>query len=158
MGFVQNEHDNASEHCYADDIEAWAVNGVALQWNAPLAWVVSFLQDEAPDAPAPKDPDPQETTEPVMTTSTGFVSAVPTDVSKWGDITCDDSVDVADAVLLARFLNQDADAVISDQGIRNANVVSGSLDADDITALLLCIAKQIRYEQFPLAKLPAARG
>ncbi|MBP0967232.1 MAG: glycoside hydrolase family 9 protein, partial [Oscillospiraceae bacterium] len=160
IGFVQNEYDNKSERCYADSVEAWASNGIALQWNAPFAWIVSFLQDEVPDMPVPVTAtDPAETTEPpVQTTAPGSMTETPSNVSKWGDITCDNSLDVADAVLLARFLTQDAEAAITDQGILNANVVSGPLDSDDITALLLCIAKQIQYEQFPLAKLPAVRG
>ena len=39
----------ASERCYVDSIEAWSVNEVTINWNAPFAWVVSFLQDEAPN-------------------------------------------------------------------------------------------------------------
>ena len=160
IGFVPNEYDNKSERCYADSVDAWASNGIALQWNAPFAWIVSFLQDEVPGVPVPVTPtDPPETTEPpVQTTEPGSVSTVDPGVSKWGDITCDNSVDVADAVLLARFLNQDVEAQITDQGLKNANVVSGQLDSDDISASLLCIAKQIPHEQFPLAKLPSAKG
>ncbi len=160
IGFVPNEFSNKSERCYADSVESWASNGIALQWNAPFAWIVSFLQDEVPGVPVPVTPtDPPETTEPpVQTTEPGSVSTVDPGVSKWGDITCDNSVDVADAVLLARFLNQDVEAQITDQGLKNANVVSGQLDSDDISAILLCIAKQIPHEQFPLAKLPSAKG
>ena len=35
----------ASQKCYVDSAEAWSVNDVALQWNAPLAWVASYLDD-----------------------------------------------------------------------------------------------------------------
>jgi len=31
--------------CYVDDIEAWSVNEVAINWNAPLAWVAAYLDD-----------------------------------------------------------------------------------------------------------------
>jgi len=37
----------ASQRCYVDSIEAWSVNEVTINWNAPFAWVVSFMQDEA---------------------------------------------------------------------------------------------------------------
>lgn len=37
----------APQRCYVDSIEAWSVNEVTINWNAPFAWVVSFLQDEA---------------------------------------------------------------------------------------------------------------
>ncbi len=37
----------APEKCYADDIEAWSANEVAINWNAPLAWVTAFLDEKA---------------------------------------------------------------------------------------------------------------
>ena len=37
----------APQRCYVDSIEAWSVNEVTINWNAPLVWVTSFLQDEA---------------------------------------------------------------------------------------------------------------
>jgi endoglucanase len=33
----------APEACFVDNIEAWSVNEVAINWNAPLAWVAAFL-------------------------------------------------------------------------------------------------------------------
>ena len=38
--------------CFVDDIEAWSANEEAINWNAPLAWVASFL-DERSVAVAP---------------------------------------------------------------------------------------------------------
>jgi endoglucanase len=35
------------EKCYADNIEAWSANEVAINWNAPLAWVTAFLDEKA---------------------------------------------------------------------------------------------------------------
>ena len=59
-----------------------------------------------------------------------------------GDVTLDCSVDVADAVLLARFCAEDSTAVITDQGKQNADVNgSGNIDLDDVTAILRKIAK-----------------
>ena len=37
----------APQKCYADNIEAWSANEVAINWNAPLAWVTAFLDEKA---------------------------------------------------------------------------------------------------------------
>jgi endoglucanase len=37
----------APEACFVDDIEAWSVNEIAINWNAPLAWVAAFLNETA---------------------------------------------------------------------------------------------------------------
>jgi endoglucanase len=31
--------------CFADHIESWSTNEVAINWNAPFAWVVAYLDD-----------------------------------------------------------------------------------------------------------------
>ncbi|MDK1474874.1 glycoside hydrolase family 9 protein [Streptomyces sp. 549] len=31
--------------CYIDDIGSWATNEITINWNAPLAWVASYLDD-----------------------------------------------------------------------------------------------------------------
>jgi hypothetical protein len=59
-----------------------------------------------------------------------------------GDVTLDCSVDVSDAVLLARFCAEDSNAFITDQGKQNADVnEDGNLTLDDVTAILRKIAK-----------------
>jgi endoglucanase len=41
----------APEKCYVDNIEAYSVNEITINWNAPLAWVAAFLDEKAhPDA------------------------------------------------------------------------------------------------------------
>ncbi|GHU53983.1 endoglucanase [Clostridia bacterium] len=35
--------------CYVDNIEAWSVNECTINWNAPLAWVVGFLDTTVPN-------------------------------------------------------------------------------------------------------------
>jgi endoglucanase len=49
----------APEKCFADNIEAWSANEIAINWNAPLAWVASFLDEKAEgkvhSAKPPKD-------------------------------------------------------------------------------------------------------
>jgi endoglucanase len=35
--------------CYYDQLEAWSVNECTINWNSPLCYIVSFLEDEAPN-------------------------------------------------------------------------------------------------------------
>lgn len=37
----------APEKCFVDDIESWSTNEVAINWNAPLVWLASFLDEQA---------------------------------------------------------------------------------------------------------------
>jgi endoglucanase len=36
----------APQFCFVDDIESWSTNELTINWNAPLAWVASFLADQ----------------------------------------------------------------------------------------------------------------
>jgi endoglucanase len=36
----------APEKCFLDNIEAWSVNEITINWNSPLAWVTSFLDEQ----------------------------------------------------------------------------------------------------------------
>ncbi|MFP8942044.1 glycoside hydrolase family 9 protein [Streptomyces fenghuangensis] len=55
--------------CYIDHIESWATNEITINWNAPLAWVASYLDDlgrggdggEDPGGEDPGGEDPDET-------------------------------------------------------------------------------------------------
>ena len=61
-----------------------------------------------------------------------------------GDANLDGTVDVSDAVLLAKFVSGDASAKIRDQGKLNADVnQNGAPDDDDITQILKIIVKLI---------------
>ena len=33
------------QKCFVDHIDAWSVNEVTINWNAPLAWVAAFLRE-----------------------------------------------------------------------------------------------------------------
>jgi endoglucanase len=37
----------APQKCFVDNIEAFSVNEITINWNAPLAWVASFLDDRS---------------------------------------------------------------------------------------------------------------
>ena len=49
--------------CYLDNVEAWSVNECTINWNSPLCWVVSFIEDEAPNIQ-------RDGTKPTTTTTT----------------------------------------------------------------------------------------
>jgi endoglucanase len=36
----------APEKCFVDNIEAWSANEIAINWNAPLAWVAAYLDEK----------------------------------------------------------------------------------------------------------------
>ena len=61
-----------------------------------------------------------------------------------GDVNLDCDVDVSDAVLLARFCAEDAEAVFTEQGKQNADANSdGNLTSEDVIVILKMIAKLI---------------
>lgn len=61
-----------------------------------------------------------------------------------GDVNGDGSADVADAVLIARFVAEDAEVTITEKGLAAADIDgSGKVTQDDITMLLKRIAKKI---------------
>lgn len=35
-----------AQWCYVDDIGSWSTNEITVNWNAPMAWVASFLADQ----------------------------------------------------------------------------------------------------------------
>ncbi|HEX8628452.1 MAG TPA: glycoside hydrolase family 9 protein [Catenuloplanes sp.] len=37
------------QFCYIDDIQSWATNELTINWNAPLAWIASFIADQNHD-------------------------------------------------------------------------------------------------------------
>ena len=62
----------------------------------------------------------------------------------YGDVDCSGTVDVADAVLLARLLAEDRDAVVTEQGRANADCVhDGTLAPSDTVRILKYIARLI---------------
>ena len=109
------------------------------------------------------DPTPETTTTTTVTTTSTTQSETTKpnpQEADWGNVNCSEGatpearVDVSDAVLLAKFLGSDSSAKITDQGKKNGNVIKGDLDDNDLTAILKFIAKLIKYDQFPLDKLP----
>jgi endoglucanase len=56
------------EKCFADNIESWATNEITINWNAPFAWVLAYLDEKGATlpkgkhAPAAALPAPDEST------------------------------------------------------------------------------------------------
>ena len=115
------------QKCYVDSIEAWSVNEVTINWNAPFAWVISFLNDEIVDAPDPNDPPKQ--------TTTGGGEDIK--VSLWGDADCNGVVEINDAVLVMSYVsNKDANP-ITPQGLVNADVNANGDGISSMDALAI---------------------
>ena len=141
--------------CYLDNVEAWSVNECTINWNSPLVWIASFLEDEAPNVNKDTDVTTTTTTDPDSTTTTtttvatttasgettaattaasgattttaGSTTAVDPNADNIGDVNLDGVVDILDAVMLNKYL---AGVVqLSDQAYRNANC---DQSADDI--------------------------
>ncbi|MBR4200845.1 MAG: glycoside hydrolase family 9 protein [Oscillospiraceae bacterium] len=77
LGFEVGEPDTPSQRSFVDSVESWATNEATLCYNAPLAWVVSFLQDEAPVTAIDAQP---------------------------GDVNADGKADASDAAALMQYL------------------------------------------------------
>ncbi len=72
-----------------------------------------------------------------------LTESVPAVLYERGDLNLDGTSDVSDAVLLARYLAADAEAVISDQGITNADADGNrQVQTEDLAVILKRIAKQ----------------
>ena len=110
LGFVPGKAGNPSQRCYVDSIEAWSTNEVTINWNSPFAWIVSFLQDEAPN------PIPDPTTGSSEGTTGGGTATL------WGDANCDDKVNLADAVLIMQNKANPSKYSITAQGELNGDV------------------------------------
>ena len=71
----------------------------------------------------------------------GFIPKTLADDGDPLDVNCDDVVDVSDAVLLARFVAEDPEAVISAKGKERADTNGdGSVNGDDVIVILRKIA------------------
>lgn len=149
--------------CYLDNVEAWSVNECTINWNSPLCWVASFIDDEAPYIE--RDPDntttkktttsseDQTTTESTASTDSSDTTDKTTDSSGTngndstttrlpieddvllGDVNLDGRIDLTDAILLNKYCAQVVD--LTDQQLKNANCNGlGDVDMNDSISLL----------------------
>jgi endoglucanase len=108
----------ANQKCYVDSAEAWSVNEVTINWNAPFAWVISFLEDAAPEV------DEDSTTK--ATTSGDIL---------WGDADVDGDVDIDDVVAIACYVADDSSNPLTAQGLLNADVYDNGSGVNALDAL-----------------------
>lgn len=88
------------------------------------------------------------TTVTTTTVSSETTDGVQNDKLLYGDANEDGTVDVSDAVLVARFAAEDSTAMIKAQGKINAELTGdGSIQSDDAAKILRWIAKLITTEQ-----------
>ena len=155
--------------CYLDNVEAWSVNECTINWNSPLVWIASFLEDEAPNVnnettkpstTTTTDSDTTTTTTTTVATTTasgetttaGSTTTVDPNADNIGDVNLDGIVDIADAVTLNKYL---AGVVqLSDQALRNANCDQSPSDIDnvgdkDTTALVRFVLNMEGYQDLP---------
>jgi hypothetical protein len=93
----------------------------------------------------------ETTAAPVETTKPDETKA-PNGDADWGNADCTGGVDVGDAVLIARFAAEDAEAKITAQGQINADVThDGNIKGDDATKILKYVAKLITKDDLAKA-------
>lgn len=104
----------APAKCYVDDAESYSTNEITIYWNSPLTCLLALTQGDKQ-------------------------SVEPENVR--GDVDCDGFVKVGDVILLNRFLAEDSEAVISEQGMRNADLNDdGIANGNDATLILKMMA------------------
>jgi len=125
-GLGYKRGDLAPQKCYVDSIEAWSVNEVTINWNAPFAWVISYLDDKGNDSGS-STPSTDPTTPTTPSTS----------VTLWGDANCDGKVDISDVVAVRRFLVNSTKFPLTAQGQANADVQNngGGINAQDAVGI-----------------------
>ena len=154
LGFVPGETTNPSQRCFVDSIEAWSTNEVTINWNAPLAWIASFLEDEAhlatedqndvnigegSDIVIPDDGDKTDPTEP-----DGDIL--------WGDANCDGKVTIADSTAILQSIGNPDKYALSAQGALNGDVIDnkGGITTADAIAIKGVDAGIVKTSQFPM--------
>ncbi|MDE5754149.1 MAG: glycoside hydrolase family 9 protein [Oscillospiraceae bacterium] len=125
----------APQKCYYDQNDAWSVNEITINWNAPLVWVSSFMEDEGPNADPNKKPE--DTTNPDDK-----------DIL-WGDADVNGKVEILDVVLMNRvYVGVDK---ISDEGKLNADTdVDSKISLSDSMNVLKLLVHLLEQKDFPI--------
>ena len=145
----------ASQKCYVDNAEAWSVNEITINWNAPLAWITSYLEDVAPGVVD----DGKGTTPEVETTTT--TTETPSGDTLWGDANVDKKVTIADATAILQSIALRDKYALKPQGKINADVVDGDgVTGADALAIQMMDAGLIKQADFPTTstKINALKG
>ncbi|MCQ2416322.1 MAG: cellulase family glycosylhydrolase [Oscillospiraceae bacterium] len=88
------------------------------------------------------------TTAATTTAAPKTTTSVSARQADWGNTNCDTTVDVADAVLLSRYVAEDKTAEVSSEGKLNADVTGdGKLNSQDVVKILRFVARMITAEE-----------
>ena len=111
--------------CYYDQVDAWSVNEITINWNAPLVWVSSFVEDEAPD-PSGKQGETNPPSGDVL----------------YGDCDVDGDVDIMDVIAINKAIL--GSLTLSAQGKINADVdINNAIDTTDALNILKNVVKLV---------------
>jgi endoglucanase len=146
----------ASQKCFVDSAEAWSVNEITINWNAPLAWITSYLEDVAPSVVD----DGKGTTPGVETTTT--TTETPSGDTLWGDANVDKRVTIADATAILQSIALRDKYALKPQGKINADIVDNGdgVTGADALAIQMMDAGLIKQADFPTTstKINALKG
>ncbi len=160
MGFVPGKADNPSQRCYADSVESWSTNETSLSFNASLAWVTSFLQDEnyaephtdikptetpkPTQSPMPVEPNPTDNPQTSLTPSpSGSPAVILIGEDTRGDVDCNGIVDITDLSTLALALVDKNE--LKGQSAKNADVdKDGNVTLADLARMRQLLSKKIK--------------
>jgi len=143
LGFVPGKTDNPSQRCYVDSIEAWSTNEVTINWNSPLAWIASFLEDNGNkgDKP-PVDPTTPTSPSPSPDPSPSEPVSSPDPKGLLGDVDLSGTIDVTDLTQLALSIVDKKP--LTGQSFKNADVTKdGEVDLTDLATLRQFLSKKI---------------
>lgn len=144
-------------HLYDNEF-TWTNSDAAAPYRTIESWSDWWYDKEPSLEPITEQPK-QTTTAPAQTTSPETVSVTASETTAQtestgseatsndlpvlllGDVNCDTQITVSDAILLARINAEDKNAVVSEPGMRNADVnQNGKPDADDTVLILKKLA------------------
>ena len=139
----------ASQKCFVDNAEAWSVNEVTINWNAPLVAMASFMNDIVTEGAGnitpitPTKPSEGDTTKPSQSDSK---------VSMYGDANCDGKVTLSDALAILQFIANEDKYPLTAEGQANADCVDAGkgITAQDAVAVQMVDTEAIAQSKLPI--------
>jgi len=124
--------------CYYDQVDAWSVNEITTNWNSPVVWISSFMEDNYNATPTPQP-------------SENPTDSKPEKATVWGDADESGDVDILDVIQVNKFLL--GVTKLSAQGTVNADVnVSGDPDSTDSLNILKLALNMLSQADMPIKK------